>query len=204
MPPTSTTFTFCHRFEIAGYRLRSVPVLAVFHLTVSPASVSPITDRHAGQGASEWRVLIVILGMRMPSVSLSPSRKSCDSLFRFCGVISNSQRAQCSHYPPGQQHSCSEDLCASPRHGARSRATPEPQQDEVDPTVRRIPALRNEPGAVPPPPRPRCPRACSSSLRLQRRGRTDEFDRNGLGGSLRYCSRGGLSHERWHTLRVRH
>jgi hypothetical protein len=97
----------------------------------------------------------------MLSVSLSPSRKSCDTtLLCSCGVKSSSQPGQCCHYPPGQQHLCSEDLCASTRHATRFRATPRPQQDEVDPTVRRIPAFRNEPGAIPPPPsppRPRCP-----------------------------------------------
>jgi hypothetical protein len=162
VPPTSTTF-FSHRhFGIARY-LYFVTVFAVSHLTVSLASVSPITDRRTQQGASEWRVIIMVSGMRMLSVSLYPSRDSCAS-FYFCSVKSSFQHTRDCRDPSGQQHISSEDLCTSTCHATRSRATPGPQRDEVDPTARHIPASRNEPGACSPRARTHCPRACSSSL----------------------------------------
>ena len=183
MPPTFTTFFSHHHFGIARYRLCSITVLAVSHLTVSLASVSPITDRRTQQGASEWRVMIMVSGMRMLSVSLYPSRDSCAS-FYFCSVKSSFQRTQDCRDPSGQQHISSEGLCTSTCPATRSRATPGPHRDGDGPPVRHIPASRNEPGACSPRARIHCPRACSSSLLLQRRGHTDEFDRGSFGGSL--------------------
>ena len=183
MLPTSTTLLSHHHFGIVRYCLYSVTVFAVSHLTVFPASVSPRTDRRIQQGASEWRVVIMVSGMRMLSVSLYPSRDSCAS-FCFCSVKSSFQRTQDCRDSSGQQHTSSEGLCTSTCHATRSRATPGFQRHEDGPPVRYIPANRNEPGACSPLARTHCRRACSSSLWLQRRGHTDEFDRGGLGGSL--------------------